>query len=263
MFTIGERINGMFKQVGEAMINRDKKFIQDLALKQVNAGADALDISLGPKIKDGAEDAMVWAVQTIQEVTDKPLAIDTTRAKVMEAALSNAKNKTIINSAMATKEKLDVYIPMAVKYNASVIGLTMTEKGIPTDLSGRTEAAMQIIASAMEGGLSTDEIYIDPIILPVNVTQETPKNVMEVIKECKLMADPAPKTIVGLSNVSQGTSERELINRIFLVMAISYGLDAAILDVNDNALMDAMITAELLLNKNIYCDSFLQAYRKK
>ena len=89
------------------------------------------------------------------------------------------------------------------------------------------------------------------------------KDILESIKEFKIISDPAPKTIVGLSNVSQGTSMRSLINRTFLTMAIAFGLDAAILDPKDTDLMDSSITAELILNKQIYCELYLDAYRKQ
>jgi 5-methyltetrahydrofolate corrinoid/iron sulfur protein methyltransferase len=106
-------------------------------------------------------------------------------------------------------------------------------------------------------------VYLDPIVLPVNVAQAQAREVLEAIREFRLLSDPAPHTVIGLSNVSQRTKHRSLINRTFLAMAVANGLSAAILDPLDKELMDAMITAELMLNKNIYCDSFLEAYRKK
>ncbi|MEW6171165.1 MAG: methyltetrahydrofolate--corrinoid methyltransferase, partial [Candidatus Omnitrophota bacterium] len=109
----------------------------------------------------------------------------------------------------------------------------------------------------------TEDLYLDPIVLPVNVAQAQMISILESIREFKILSDPAPKTIVGLSNVSQGTCTRSLINRIFLTMAVSYGLDGAILDPKDKELVDAAITAELILNKQIYCDSYLEAYRKR
>jgi 5-methyltetrahydrofolate corrinoid/iron sulfur protein methyltransferase len=114
----------------------------------------------------------------------------------------------------------------------------------------------------MEAGINLSDLYLDPIILPVNVAQAQVKEVLESIREFRILSDPPPKTVVGLSNVSQGTDQRSLINRIFLVMAAASGLDAAIMDPLDKELMDASITAELLLNKHIYCASFLDAYRK-
>jgi len=261
MLVIGERINGMFKDVGKAIASKDKATIQDLAKKQVAGGADILDVNVGPAAAD-AKDAMKWLVETIQEVTDLPLALDSTKADVIEEGLKLAKKKAIINSTTAAKEKLDILLPMAKKYNAGLIGLTM-EKGIPRDRNERSQYAAQIVSSCVEAGIDTQDVYLDPIILPVNVAQPQAQEVLESIREFRLLSDPPPKTVVGLSNVSQGTDKRALINRIFLVMAIAQGLDAAIVDPMDRDLMDAIITADLLLNKHIYCDSFLDAYRKK
>lgn len=115
----------------------------------------------------------------------------------------------------------------------------------------------------MELGIDTSNLYIDAVILPVNVAQQHAIAVLEIIRQSKLLCDPAPKTILGLSNVSQGTVCRPLVDRTFLVMALASGLDSAIVNPLDKDLIDSMITAELLLGKNIYCDSFLDAYRKR
>ena len=262
MLVIGERINGMFKDVAKAIADKDKTIIQNLAREQVAAGSGALDVNVGPAAAD-AVGAMGWLVETIQEAVDLPLALDSPKSQVLEQGLKLARKKAIINSTTADKAKLDTLLPMAKKYGASLIGLTMAKSGIPRDKNERSEFAAQIVSACMEAGVNLENLYLDPIILPVNVTQPQVKEVLESIREFRLLSDPPPKTVVGLSNVSQGSESRGLINRTFLVMAVASGLDAAIADPLDKALMDAMITAELLLNKHIYCASFLDAYRKK
>ena len=134
---------------------------------------------------------------------------------------------------------------------------------LPNNKEKRLELAATIVAKAMEFEVSAEDVLLDPIVLPVNVAQTQGFEVLESIREFRLLCDPAPNTTVGLSNVSQGTKFRPLVNRTFLTMAIANGLTSAILDPLDKELMDAMITAELILNKAIYCDSFLEAYRKK
>lgn len=264
MLIIGERINGMFKDVGEAIKKKDKSAIQVLAKKQIAAGAGALDVNVGPS-SDKPKEAMEWLVKTITDVTDITLAIDTTKLDAMEAGLAACKSRPIINSVNANEDKIKAFFPLAKKYKASVIGLTMDKSGIPKDAEGRLELAMKIVASGMEYGIDPSELYIDAVILPVNVAQPHAKEVLRTIKESKMLADPAPKTMLGLSNVSQGALPelKGLINRTFLTMAISSGLDAAIMDATDKELMDAAITAELLMEKQLYCDSYLDAYRKK
>lgn len=262
MFIIGELINGMYKDIGRAIKEKNKEIIQKCALDEIHAGADALDVNCGPVSRDPISDIQ-WLVETIQEVTDKPLALDSSKYKVIESGLKVIKNKAIINSTTADLEKLEILVPLAKQYKARLIGLTISTKGIPQTKDQRLELAATIVATCTEAGFPIEDLYLDPIVLPVNVAQSQMKDILESIHEFKIISDPAPKSIVGLSNVSQGTRVRSLVNRTFLTMAVSYGLDAAILDPKDKELMDAAITAELILNKHIYCDSYLDAYRKK
>lgn len=262
MLIIGELINGMYKAVGKAIGEKDKKTIQKIAREQVESGANVLDVNVGPVAGDPIA-VMQWLTETIQEAVDAPLCFDSTKAAVIEAGLKLAKKKAIINSTNADDAKLGVLLPLAKKYNAQIIGLTTDKSGVPRDRFKRSELALKIISSCMEHEIGLEDVYIDPIVLPVNVAQPQATEVLESIREFKVISDPPPKTVVGLSNVSQGTKNRPLINRTFLVMAIAFGLSAAILDPLDKELMDAAITAELILNKNIYCDSYLDAYKKR
>ncbi|UCH34314.1 MAG: dihydropteroate synthase [Armatimonadota bacterium] len=260
MYVIGERINGMFKDVRQAIQAQDKGIIQDLAKKQLAGGAHCLDVNVGPASDDPVS-TVQWLVETIREVTDAPLAIDTTKHDVMATGIKAAGKGSVINSTTGQQEKLDVLLPLAAENDASLIALTIDEKGIPRDANGRVEIALRVVAGAMEHGISPDRIYVDGVIIPVSADQMTPTHVLNTISQCKMLADPPPKTILGLSNVSQGAVYRELINRTYMVMALAHGLDAAILDPMDTELMDALITAELLLNRNVYCADFLKAYR--
>lgn len=262
MIVVGELINGMYKDVRKAIEVKDKSVIQNLARLQVASGSDALDVNVGPSTTN-AKEAMEWLINAIQEVTDVRICIDSTKYDVIESGLGLVKSKAIINSTSADEEKLKKYIELAKKFDATLIALAMDKNGVPRDRTKRTELALKIVTCAMEMDFNIENLLIDPVVLPCNVAQSQGVELLESLREFKLLSDPPPKTIVGLSNVSQGTIQRSLINRTFLVMAISSGLSAAILDPLDKDLMDAMITAELLLNKNIYCDSFLTAYRRK
>ena len=262
MFIIGELINGMYANIGKAIKDKDKSVIQKCALDQISSGADALDVNCGPASKQPVADIQ-WLVEAIQEVTDKPICLDSSKPAVIESGLKVIKNKVIINSVTADPEKLDILVPIAKAHNAKLIGLTISSKGIPQNKDQRLELAAGIVASCLDHGFPVEDLYLDPIVMPVNVAQAQIKDILDSIHEFKIISDPSPKTVVGLSNVSQGTNARNLINRTFLTMAIAYGLDAAILDPIDTELVDSLITAELVLNKNIYCDSYLDAYRRK
>ncbi|PIQ86142.1 MAG: hypothetical protein COV73_05025 [Candidatus Omnitrophica bacterium CG11_big_fil_rev_8_21_14_0_20_43_6] len=262
MFIIGELINGMYPNIAYALKERDKRIIQASALEQIAGGADALDLCCGPASKNPLID-MPWLVEIVQEVTDQPLCLDSSKPKVIEEGLKAARNKTIINSTTADAEKLEILIPLAKQYKSKLIGITISAKGIPQNKDQRLELAAVIITQAGEKDFPIQDLYLDPILMPVNVAQRQMRDTLEAIAEFKMIAHPSPQTIVGLSNISQGAKTRRLINRTFLTMAVASGLDSAILNPKDKELMDTLITTELILNKHIYCDSYLEAYRKK
>jgi 5-methyltetrahydrofolate corrinoid/iron sulfur protein methyltransferase len=145
---------------------------------------------------------------------------------------------------------------------ASIIALTMDKNGVPQDIDTRVAIAAEIVQKAMEKGFDAQRLFIDPIILPVKVpdAQVQPGNIMTAMDQIRYLADPPPHMTIGLSNLSQGATERSLINRTFLAMAVSHGLDSAILDVFDEPLMNVLATSEMLMNKQIYSDSYLRAY---
>ncbi len=269
MILIGERINGMFKNVKQAIADKNKQVIQDLAGRQAKAGANYLDVNIGTAAAD-QEGTMQWLVETIQETCSAGLSLDSQKPNVIAAGLKviNADNGVILNSTPLNKksdeEVLDKYIEMAEQTGpkTAIITLTMDKNGVPQDMDTRVAIAAEIVQKAMEKGFDTQRLFIDPIVLPVKVpnAQAQPGNVLGAIEQIKYLADPAPHTTIGLSNLSQGTNERSLVNRIFLAMVVSRGLDSAIVDVLDNDLMNVLATAEMLMDKQIYSDSFLKVY---
>ncbi len=260
MYVIGERINGMFTDAKEAIRQKDAKVIQDLAKRQMEAGASALDVNVGPAVPD-AKDAMLWLVETIRAVTDAPLAIDTAKWDVMSAVIPKVPGEKILNSTKADPETAQQYVALAAQNGAGLIGLTLDADGVPGNAEKRVELGAQLITIALEGGLEMDKLFIDPVILPVNVAPKNPGHCMEAISQLRAFADPPPHLVLGLSNVSQLCNNRGLINRTYLAMAMAHGLDAAILDPMDTELMNTGITAGLLQEKMIYCDSYLEAAR--
>ena len=261
MIIIGERINGMFKKVREAIQAKDAAFIRDLAASQVRAGATILDINVGTASTDPEKD-MVWLVNAVQSEVGVPLSIDSARHEPLEAGLAAVKGKRVLNSTTGKESDLAKLLPMAKKYNASVIALTIDEDGVPSTVHKRVEIAAKILASAIDLGIAVDELYIDPITLPVNCAQDQPERVFAALTQFRMLSDPPPHTTIGLSNISQRLKEHRLLNRTFLIMCMAHGLDSAIVDPLDEDLMKAAITAEMLMNKFIYADSFLEASRK-
>ncbi|HHX86872.1 MAG TPA: methyltetrahydrofolate cobalamin methyltransferase [Firmicutes bacterium] len=261
MIIIGERINGMFKDIARAIKDQDPAVIEYWARKQQQDGARYLDINVGPGSANPVE-AMEWLVEVTQGAADLPLCLDSTNYKAIEAGLKKCRRPAMINSVPAVADKMEQVFSMAQEYGSEVICLAMDEQGIPKDAESRVALAMELVATADAYGLSPDSLYIDPLVLPCNVAQDHGPEVLDTLRQVKLLSDPPPKTVVGLSNVSQGTSNRELINRIFAVMAMAAGLDAAIADANDEDLMAAVATARILLNMDIYCDSYIDVFKK-
>ena len=260
MLVIGERINGMFAEVRRAIEARDAETIQRIARMQQDAGANVLDVCVGTAAGD-AGDSMEWLVSVIRRTTDLPLCIDTTRPEVMERGVRAAGPGTIINSAKADPAVLSMYLQMAQRFSARLIVLCIGAGGIPRDAAGRVELAALAVTAALEAGFSARNLFVDPVVMPVNVAQQQLPDILDTIRQVRLIADPAPQTVIGLSNVSQGTKQRSLLNRVFLALALEAGLDAAIMDATDRELMHTAAAAEVLLNRRLYCEGFLDASR--
>jgi 5-methyltetrahydrofolate corrinoid/iron sulfur protein methyltransferase len=262
MIIIGERINGMFKDIAKAIKEKDPAPVQEWARKQEYNGAHYLDINVGPSSPNPVE-AMLWLIEATQEVSDLPLALDSTKYDAIEAGLKICKHPAMINSVPAEMAKMERVFAMAAEHGAEVIGLAMNEEGVPKDADSRIALAAELVATADAFGISPDMLYIDPLVLPCNVAQDHGTEVLRTLREIKLISDPAPKTVVGLSNVSQGTKNRELVNRTFAVMAMANGLDAGIVDANDDELMAAIASARIIMNMDIYCDSYVDVFMQR
>jgi len=252
----------MFTDIKKGIQSKDKKPVQERALQQVKAGASALDINVGPATAD-KESAMIWLVEAVREVSDAPLAIDTAKVEAMRGGLKAAGGKLIINSTKGDDQSLDTFLPLAKEFDASIIILCIDERGVPSNVEHRLEIAMKGLAKTMEYEIDIDKVIIDPIVLPVNVAQDQPAVVLQAIREIRQLSDPPPHIVVGLSNVGQKCTNTGLITRTFLTMCIANGMDMAIADALDKEQMNSMITAELIMNKNIYCASFLDAYHSQ
>jgi len=236
MILIGEQINIMSKTIGPAMKERNPKPIQELAKAEADAGVDYLDLNIGPARKAGDE-LMEWVVNTVQEVTDLPLSLDTTNPVATEAGLkANKGNRALINSISIAR--LEEELPLVKKYNADMIGLLWGLEGMPRDANERCMLAVDLIYKANEAGIPNEAIWIDPIATPVSVEINQVKACVEFMS---MLGDIAPgcKTTVGLSNISNGTPThlRPHLNRTYLIMLMRYGLYSAIVDAFDPELI--------------------------
>jgi 5-methyltetrahydrofolate corrinoid/iron sulfur protein methyltransferase len=244
MIRIGENLNVMVKKIGAAMLERNPKPIQELAIAEAKAGVDYIDINLGPARKEGGA-LMTWVVQTVQEVVDTPLYLDTINIEAIEAGLKvyqNKKGKAVINSIMARPESMESKFPLAQKYNAGVVALLWGPAGLPRDASERGVLAAELMQKATEFGVPNEDVWIDPIVTPVTSPQsqvQVPSCVefMMMFQDFQEMA-PGLRSTCGLSNVSNGAPEhlRPILNQTYMMMLERYGMVGAIVDAFDEEL---------------------------
>jgi cobalamin-dependent methionine synthase I len=231
MYIIGENIHIISEKVKEALTNRDREFFMDLAVRQVEAGASAVDINMGPRKKDWAE-VFPWIVEAVEAVVDVPLSIDTTNIDGMEAALKTIKkNQPILNSTSAEPDRLERIPLLAKKYGAKVIALTMAAEGIPVSAEDRVNIALEkLIPRMMEIDFPMKDLIIDPLVLTTSGCQQYCPHLIETVRTLQYAWDPAPTISVGLSNVSNAVpnEHRPLINRVYLSMLMGVGLQMMI-----------------------------------
>jgi 5-methyltetrahydrofolate corrinoid/iron sulfur protein methyltransferase len=238
MRIIGENIQFLSPKVKEALANRDKKFFQESAVRQVEAGAWAVDLNVGPQKKLGHE-ILPWLVEAVQEVVDVPLSLDTTNLTAIEAACEIVKNQPFINSTSAEPERLEKVPLVAKKYNTRLVALTMQSEGIPVGADARVNLALEkLLPRAEEVGLPITDVFIDPLVLTVSGCQQYVPECIEAVRILQVAGDPPPSVVVGLSNVSNAVPNemRPLINRVYCVMLMGAGLNTCIADPLDKDL---------------------------
>jgi len=245
MILIGENLNIMVKKIGQAMKERNPKPIQELALAEAEAGVDYIDINLGPARK-GGEELMAWMVKTVQDIVDLPLYLDTTNVSAIEAGLKVYKNKggkAVINSIMCRPERMEAQIPLVTKYDAGMVALLWGPEGMPRDAAERGVLATEILQKAAEAGIAGEDIWVDPIITPVNVQQNQLLECNQFMSELEMIAEvlaPGCKSTCGLSNVSNGAPDhlRPILNQTYMIMLEKLGMKSCIVDAFDRDLYE-------------------------
>lgn len=239
MYIIGENIHIISEKVKEALKEKNAKFFQELAIKQAEGGASALDINLGPRKKDW-EEVFPWMVETVEAVTDLPLSFDSTNLMGIEAGLKKVtKAQAIINSTSAEPERLEKVPLLAKEYDAKLVALTMGSSGIPVGADDRVTIALeQLIPRMLEIDYPMENLIIDPLVLTVSGCQEYCPELLEAVRTLQFAWDPPPAISVGLSNVSNAVprENRALINRVYCAMLMGVGLNMMIADPLDEPL---------------------------
>jgi cobalamin-dependent methionine synthase I len=237
---VAESINIMSKRIGAAMKERNPEPIQKMAKEETELGADYLDLNIGPAKKDGPELAS-WIVKVVEEVVDTPISLDTTNPEAMIAGLKASKNpqKALMNSITIQPERLEKLGPFAAEVGCEVVALLWGPDGLPRDANERASLAVDLVMKLNEFGIPNEKIWVDPIITPITLGAD---QLNEALMFLSMLQDIAPgaKSIVGLSNVSNGvaTHLRPYLNRALLMMLMKYDVYSAIVDVYDKELVE-------------------------
>lgn len=255
---IGERINPTGKKLfKEALRNNNLDYILTQGIEQINAGAEILDVNVGlPEIDE--EQMMIRAIKGLQGVVDVPLQIDSTIPQVLESALRVYSGKPIVNSVNGEEKSLEAVLPLVKKYGAAVVGLTLDKDGIPKTAEGRFAIAEKIVKRANALGIKNSDIYIDCLTLTASAEQEGVLETLNALERVKKKL--GVKTVLGVSNISFGLPNRELVTSTFLTMALQKGLDLPIINPNIDAMTGAVRAYRLLANIDKNSVEFIQAY---
>jgi len=261
MIIVGELINASRKKIGTAIENQDKDTIQQIAVQQFENGANYIDVNAGVFVGKEAE-YLKWLVTTVQEVVDTPCCIDSPDPKAIEAALSVHRGTPMINSISLEKERYDALMPIIAGTDYKIVALCMSDAGMPETAAARISIAEELINGLVKNRVPLENIYVDPLVQPLSTNDNYGTEFLESI-EMIMGRFPGIHTICGLSNISYGLPERMLLNQTFMVMAITKGLDGALVNPLDKKMMAAIVTAETLAGKDEWCSEYLQAYRQK
>lgn len=259
MIIVAEKINTSRKRIEEAVRNRDAKFIIQVAREQAEAGANFIDVNAGTFL-DQETECLCWLVETVQSEVDLPLSLDSPNPRALSEAIRHHKGEPMINSISLEEDRFQSLLPIVASHPCHVVALCMAQTSMPTSVEERVEVGAELVKKLTSSGTPIERIYVDPLIQPVSVDTNMGLAALGAIK--KIMQNfPGVNTICGLSNISFGLPERRIINRNFLTLCISYGLSAVILDPTDKQLMTALITTEMLVSRDEYCQNYIEAYQ--
>ena len=255
---VGERINPTGKKrLQQALRDGDSAYPCAQAVAQAEAGAQVLDVNAGlPGIDEAA--TLEHLVKDLQAITDLPLQLDSSNPEALSRALRIYNGKPIVNSVNGEQKTLDTILPLCKKYGAAVVGLALDEHGIPADAEGRFAIAKRIAAAANAAGIPNEDIYIDCLTLTASAQQEGAVQTLEALTRCK--KELGVRTVLGVSNISFGLPCRGYLNTTFLTMAMSAGLDLAIMNPNTPEMMAAVRAYRVLTSQDKQSSNYVAAY---
>jgi len=260
LIIIGEKINGTLPDVRDAVLDRNADLISGLAHAQDEAGADYIDVNVATGISD-ERDAMLWAIGVVRGATSLPLCIDSSDPAVLEAGLEAcSEERPLINSVTGTAASMGPVLALAARHSCGVVALPMDEAGIPASARERLAVCKKIHASALKAGVAAEDLFFDPLVLPLSADFTQGRVTIETLASIKSEFESS-RTVMGASNASFGLPARSLINRALLSVACYFGLDAAIVDPTDSALQSTVLAAVVVAGSDKYCKDYMKAFR--
>ncbi len=259
MLVIGEKINGTLKKTAAAIAARDAAFIQALARRQVEAGANYLDVNAGTA--SGREpDDLIWLIETVQTVVDVPLCLDSANPIALKSGIGCVKQKPMVNSISGEASRLEGILPLVAQRGCPVIALLLDDAGIPADVGTRLSIGRKVLKRTRQAGVRDEDVYVDPLAMALSTKTDGCVIALETMRALRVEY-PAVRFSVGLSNVSFGLPARSLINQAFLAQALAAGLDAAMIDPLDQGLYNILMATELVLGRDRFCRNYTRAFR--
>ncbi|MGD8386754.1 MAG: dihydropteroate synthase [Desulfobacteraceae bacterium] len=259
MLIVGELINASRKSVAAAIDAQDSGAIRRLAVDQVAAGAQYVDVNAGI-YPDREAELLPWLVEVVQNATGSPCSLDSPNPEAIEAAWGVHQGVPMINSISLEKERYDTLLPLIQGAACRVVALCMSDEGMPETCDERMHIAERLIHGLTGAGIALEDIFLDPLVQPVATNTQYGVEFLEAVERIG-RAWPGVHTVCGMSNVSYGLPNRAFINETFLAMAVARGLDGAILNPLDMRNMARLIAAEMLIGRDAFCGDYLKAYR--
>lgn len=258
---IGEKLNSTDKKVKKLLEERDESALLDLARAQVDGGAKYLDLNAS-MLADKEEDALVWSLRCIKSELDIGISLDSPNMEILLRVMPLAGSEVIINSLTSDKGVLDEALPAVSEHESGVIVMLKNREGIPGTAQKRLQMAESAASSISAAGVSPEKVFIDPVLTPLATSPEGLGTALDTMAGLRKHF-PDFRRIGGLSNISYGLPLRKLLNRTFISMAISYGLDAVICDPTDSKLMETVTASLAITGADRGCRDLLGYYRAK
>jgi cobalamin-dependent methionine synthase I len=257
---VAEKINSSRREIQKAIELSDERVIQKIAREQSEAGAHYLDANAAV-FREQEPAKLCWVVETIQKAISQACCLDSPNPKALEAALKVHRGRAMLNSISLEKDRYHSLLPIIKEYYPKIVALCLSEEGMPKSAEDRYRLASILIEQLSAAGVSSDDIYVDPLIQPLATDFSQGLIALGAIEKIR-NSFPKVHVVCGLSNISFGLPQRRLLNQVFLALALAKGLDAVILDPTDPRMISCLRAAQVILGQDEFCAEYLKSFRQ-